>query len=265
MDTETIEENIKREVTKDDWGGDDFGGYHPSEISGCPLKVFLEKMAEVETTISSWLFQGSAVHYYLQEAGILTEALKESGYHPVDLRYEVSTNKELDDDLWITGSCDVLASDDDNLAIFDIKYTSLKVENNPERLYKYFSQLNTYAQMFGADEYALIIINSRSRNLEENIYVLEGEPDEENWDIMKGKARDIHDSLDSYGYGEGERWTADEVHDFGMDTWEDILEFFDNKQIPAYDKECNYCEFEDSCPINNGKVSKGLDSFKGGA
>jgi hypothetical protein len=272
MDTDALEEHIKQVLKENGLREDDHGYYHPSQVTGCPLKVFLDKMTQNETVLNSWLFQGSAVHYYLQNhpspdghEGIITEALHKSGYHAMHTGYEVHTKKDLGDGVTLTGTCDILCQEGDTTTIFDIKYSSLKPEYGHGRVLKYFSQANTYAFMFDADEYGLIFINSKSQKLEDDIYVMDNEPSEDNWDLVKSKARAIHNALENRGYDEGVAWPVPELEQKDVPWWEDLLEMFDRSNIPAYDEECQYCDHSDYCPVKNGKLSSGLDSFRNGS
>lgn len=184
------------------------GQFGPSQVSGCSLKVFLDEMTGNEVTMNSWMFAGTAVHYYLQETDILTEALHEAGYHWINTDYEVTTTYQVNDDVELHGSADVLTSDGEDDVIYDIKFSSLPADSGHGRIYKYFSQANTYAHMFDADGYGLIMINSKSQNLEDNIVILEGEMSEDNWKIVKQKAINIFDALSKHGYYE-----ENDIHD----------------------------------------------------
>lgn len=230
------------------------GKYHPSTITGCPLKAHLDRMAGSETTLNSWLFQGSAVHYYLEETGLMTEALRRAGYSPVYTSYEVHREYKINDDVTITGTCDILTRDGEDEVILDIKYSSLPVDSGHGRIYKYFSQANTYAHMFGADEYGLIMINSKSRNLLDDIHVLDGEMSEENWEIVKQKAINIHEALNAAGFHDDVRWAVNELEDAGKDFWKEVVAHFDKSQIPSYDQECKYCDHAEYCPVEQGKL-----------
>lgn len=231
-----------------------YGEYHPSQVSGCPLKVFLNWMTDDETTLNSWLFQGSAVHYYLQETGLMTEALNDAGYHPVHTSYEVATQKEIGDGITITGKCDIHVGRNGDTTIFDIKYSSLPADSGHGRIYKYMSQANTYAHMFDADAYGLIMINSKSRDLCDDIAVMPGQMSEENWEIVKQKAHSIHEALDEYGWPEGERLPPDLLDNKKNEFWKEMMQFFDKKQCPSYEKECDWCSHSGYCPVKNGKL-----------
>lgn len=265
MNTDKIEASIKQVLKEDSKREDSFGEYHPSEVTGCELKVTLDKMTRNETVLNSWLFQGSAVHYYLEETGLLDEALHKSGYHMLDTEYEVNTKHQIADDIWLTGTCDIMCHDGDAQTIIDIKYSSIPVESGHGRLYKYFSQANTYAFMFGADEYGLLVINSKSRELLNDIHVLEGNPNEENWEKVTAKARAIHQTLKNAGYDEGHVWAVDDLESADLDFWDEVLEEFDTSRIPSYEKECQYCDHASYCPVKQGKLKKGIGSFRNGA
>ena len=265
MDTQKIEDSLKETLARDNNREYYHGEYHPSQVTGCPLKVVLNRMTNHDTVLNSWLFQGSAVHYYLQEKGLMDEALHEAGYHLLDTEYEVTNYKKVDEGIWITGTCDIVCHDGDGLTIFDIKYSSLPAESGHPRLYKYFSQVNTYAYMFGADEYGLMMINSKSQELLDNIAILDGEPNEENWELVKAKTRQIHTSLDDLGYTAGETWMPENLKSKDADFWEEVIDYFSKDQMPAYDGECNYCPHKEYCPIKTGKLNSGLGSFAGGA
>lgn len=236
------------------YGKHKLGEYHPSQVSGCPLKVFLNWMTDNETVLNCWLFQGSAVHYYLQESGIMTEALHDAGYHPLHTSYEVSTQKKIGDGITITGKCDIVCAQDGHTTIFDIKYSSIPPSSGHGRLYKYMSQANTYAHMFGAESYGLIMINSKSRDLLNDIVVMPGTMSEDNWEIVKNKAYAIHNSLKRFDWDSGERWSNSRLESAGSSFWRGVMSEFDEKQIPSYEKECQYCDHSDYCPVKNGKL-----------
>lgn len=266
MEPREIEDNFKEVMQEDNYREFVFGEYHPSEVTGCPLKVVLNKMTEHETILNCYLFQGTAVHYYLQETGLLDEILHESGYHTLDTNYEVSNRKVLGDGVSIVGTTDVLCESEDARTIFDIKYSSATPGRDKGRLTKYFSQTNTYAYMFDADEYGLMIVDSKERdNLpEDGITVLSGEPNDENWELVKSKARSIHSALEDAGYQDGVVWPMPELEEKDIGFWEDVIEPIDRGQVPAYGGECKWCPHADYCPEKNGKFSGGLSSFKGG-
>lgn len=255
-----------------------FGEYHPSDISGCPLKSAIDKMTEGTTELNAYLFQGSAVHYYLQEQrspsgydGIVTEALHNLGCHPLDTNYEVSGSKEIEDGVEITGTCDVFASDGEDNIILDLKYSSVTPSTHHGRLLKYMSQVNCYSHIFDADQQGLVLINHKAGkynsdidSIPEGITAVLGEPSDENWSLVKKKAVAIHNVLETFGYERGERWTADMLEDADLDFWQELFKFLDAGDCPSYDKECNYCDYEDFCPVVNGDVGSGVMSFKGG-
>lgn len=254
MAKEKLQEEIRKVIAETADRPNVYGEYHPSQITGCPLKVFLNWMTDNETTLNNYLFQGLAVHYYLQETGMLTEAMHQAGYHIINTEYEVRQRKKIDDDITIVGRCDVLGERDGNKAIFDIKYSSIPVDSGHGRMFKYFSQANTYSFMFGAEEYGLIMINSRSDDLVSDIYVMDGQKSEENWEKTKKKARQIHEALGVYGWPDGKRWEQGQLEDADKDFWRDVMGFFDSQMVPSYEKECNYCAHKDYCPEYNGKL-----------
>lgn len=262
MDTQKIEDSLGETLAEGNKREDNPEEFHPSEVTGCPLKVSLNKLMGEETILNCYLFQGSAVHHYLQNTGILDEALFKAGYHPVHTEYEVHTKHKVGDDTWLTGTCDILCDNGDATTIFDIKYSSLRPEYNHGRVMKYFSQTNTYAHMFDADEYGLMLINSQERdNLPENgIVVMEGKPVEDNWEITKKKAIEIHNILKEYGYPDDmdQPLTEEEVRGWATGTWEDFLSGFDLSTIPAYEEECKYCPHSEYCPVKNGDVGGGI-------
>jgi len=266
-----LEQSLIDEIRKDNHRPDRDGYYHPSQVTGCPLQVFLDKMTDDQTILTSWLFQGTAVHYWLQESGVLDHALHNSGYHMMDVDYEIRTATEIADGVYLTGQCDIIANDGDKRHIFDIKYSSIRPSSGAGRLYKYFSQANVYSHMFDADEYGLIMVNSRSRDLlgmeddKPDIFVLDGnEPDQENWEMVKQKCLAIEQLLRDVGFYDDERWSEDELEQKGVDWWHEIHSQFEKGTMPAYDKECSYCSHSDYCPIKNGNTKGGLNSFKGG-
>lgn len=254
MNGRKLEESIRDTIVEDGKRSSPDHHFHPSEITGCPLKVHLNKMTRTETILNSWLFQGSAVHYYLQQDGILDEALERAGYHPISIEYEKNIKYIINDDVWVNGTCDILVEDDGERVIYDIKYSSIPVESGHGRLYKYYSQANTYAHMFGADDYGLIMINSRSQNLRQDIHILEGELSEENWEIVKQKALNIREALDAAGFFDGVEWDPNQLKDVDVGFWEEVVAYFDQKQIPSYDKECKYCDHKEYCPDKQGML-----------
>lgn len=268
MDIQQIEENFREVLEEDNYREFTLGEYHPSEVTGCPLKVVLNTMTEYETTMNCYLFQGSAVHHYLQETGILDRILHKSGYHMLETSYEVSNRKEIGDGVSIVGTTDVLCEGEDGMrTIFDIKYSSAKPGRDKGRLVQYFSQTNTYAYMFDADEYGLMIVDSQERdNLpEDGITVLSGEPNEENWQIVKDKARAIHSSLSRAGFQDGVVWPMPDLEDKDIGFWEGLTQEMDRNNIPAYEKECKWCPHSEYCPEKQGKWQNGMSSFKGGS
>lgn len=264
MDDAEIEQSLSQALEEDALRGNEFGEYHPSQVSGCPLKVFFDYMTEAETALNHWLLQGTAVHYWLQETGVLSKALHKAGYHELDTEYEVPTKTRIAPGVYITGTCDILAHDGDNTAIMDIKYSSVNPDTQPKRVFKYFTQVNTYSHMFGADEHALILVNNRSDNIpKDGIQVLSGEPSEDNWEKVKERAIGIHEALNSAGYQDGVRWNHSELEGEIKSFWKDVMEPFPKDSVPTYSKECQYCDHSDICPVEQGKLG-GVGSFKGG-
>lgn len=263
MSAEKLEDTLKEELSKDDHKDPEAGLYFPSEITGCPLKVYLNRMMRIKTEINSYLFQGSAVHFYLQESGILDEALHNAGYHVLDTAYEVSTAMEIADGIRIHGSCDILCQGDESTAIFDIKYSSIPAHTGAGRIYKYYAQANTYAYLFDAHEYGLIMIHSQSHesdNFFDNLTVLPNEKSEDNWEITKSKTKNVHNALINAGYDKGNEWEMDVIADKSVDFWKEIIPQFEKKQMPAYEQECKYCDHKNYCPINQGILSGGLQN-----
>lgn len=266
MNPDEIEQNMADVLVEDSFRADENGKYHPSAASGCSLRLLLDKGTGAETTLNSWLFQGSAVHYYLQESGLMDDMLHRSGYHPVDTKYEVHTEHEIEDGISITGTCDILTTNGENTTIFDIKYSTIKPEYGHGRLMKYFSQLNTYAYMFGADEYALMMIHSKSRDLAgDGISVLTGEPQQDNWELIKNKIISVHRKLEALGWEAGETvWSVSQLEDEPDEFWKELLEGMKTDYMPAYDEECKHCDYSTFCPVKQGKVGKGLSAYKNG-
>lgn len=269
MDTDRVEVSLADELQRRNDRPDEVGKYHPSEITGCPLKVVLNKVTGNETILNCWLFQGSAVHYYLQESGILDNALHEAGYHAIDTQYEVNKEYRINDEVVITGTCDILCNNGDDLTIFDIKYSSVKPSSGRERIYKYFAQVNTYAFMFGADEYALMMINSRSDDLlgaqegsESDINVLPGTPKQDNWDIVQDKAVNIHEALMDSEYEGGAVVQPEEV-EIDSEIMDTIMSQLDEGNIPSYSGECKYCDHKEYCPDYQGETGM-FSSFNSG-
>lgn len=261
MNAERLEEALRNELIKDDHKDPEHGLFFPSEITGCPLKVFLNRMMRIDVEINSFLFQGSAVHFYLQESGILDEALHNAGYHILDSAYEVSTSKEIVDGIRIHGSCDILCEEENATAVFDIKYSSLPADSGAGRIYKYYGQANTYSYLFDADEYGLIMIHSQSgdhKDFIDNIAVLPGEKSEDNWQLQKSKAQNVHSALEQAGYDKKEEWEMDIIQEQDVDFWRKIMDYFNIDNAPAYEQECKYCPHKEYCPVKQGKIGSGL-------
>lgn len=219
-----------------------YGEYHPSAICGDPLGAFLDFMLEEETEYNHYMFSGTAVHHYLQESGLLTDALADAGFNPMFTEYEVGKRYHLEGGGMITGRADCVTGNGDESMVLDIKYTSLKPEYDNGRLIKYMSQVNTYANMFGADEWCLLMIYSKADNVPDEIDYISGETDEENFEIVKEKARSIHEALTAAGYQDGVRWTKEELVNRDRDFWETIMEHFDEDHVPSYDGELKYTD-----------------------
>lgn len=264
MDTDKIEQAMKKVIGRDNYG-DEVGPYfHPSQVTGCPLKVTLDKLTDQSVTLNSWLFQGSAVHHYLQETGMMDEIMLEAGYDIFSSDYEISTQTHIGDGVYLTGKCDILTHGPEGRTVFDIKYSSIPVESGHGRLFKYFSQANVYAHMFDADEYGLMVISSKSQDLLNDINVLSGEKNEDNWEIVKKKTKQIHELLEHENFYDGVRWNEEELSPNNSETWEDMLGVLDKKDIPSYEKECQYCDHKQYCPVKQGTLNSGLDSFRNG-
>lgn len=267
-----LDEVLPDVVARDRYPDKPDNHYSPSQISGCELRVYLDRMLETDVTINSWMFQGSAVHYYLQENDILTEALHRAGYHWVNTNYEVSNVHGIDDDIIINGTADVVARDpEDDTVVYDIKYTSLKPGSTHGRILKYMTQAHIYAQMFDADGYGLIMIHSKAQDLKESMGVMDGKLSDENWEIVQDKVESIHYALKASGYFDGNRWEVEEIETVGVGFWEEVIDHFDANRIPTYSKECNHCEHASYCPVNQGTlaaqkgVNQMIEETKGGA
>lgn len=244
-----------------------YGEYHPSGLSGCPLGVFLDFMTEDETEYNHYMFSGTAVHYYLQESGKLTQALHNAGFNAMYTEYEVQNKHHIGDGAHVIGRVDALADSPEKRVVIDIKYTSLKPQYDNGRLLKYASQVNTYANMFDADEWVLLMIYSKADSVPDEIDYISGETDQENWEITKDKARNIHEALTAAGFHDGVRWSVDELKERGPGFWEEIMEHFDEDRVPAYDGELKYSDRDEwVLPYQDNwredEKSGGLMSFK---
>lgn len=263
MALKDLEDTLADTLRRDSYRDLDHGLYHPSTITGCPLKGFLDRMTENHTELNNYMFQGSAVHYYLQnKPSLLTSALHDAGFHPLGISYEEHTYYDIGDNVTFTGTCDAIAEGPDGTAIVDIKYSSVRPETHQGRLYQYMSQTNTYAHMFGADEYGLLLIyayandnasGNKPKNIPDSILLLPGNKSEDNWNITKAKARQVHSALDNFGYGNDMRWEKSELEAKILDFWEKVMEFIDKDQCPSYEKECDYCDHSEYCPVNQGE------------
>lgn len=255
MPAEEIPEALGERLEEDNFRPRDMGEYHPSTISGCPLKSFLSWMTENRPELNHWMFEGSAVHHYLQERPeLLTQALYDAGYHPLDTGYEISNRTKVGDGIHIVGTCDILTEDDENSIVIDMKYSSVQPGQGRNRIYKYASQVNTYANMFGTDEWALLLIYSRADNIPEELTIISNETDEENYDMIKSKAKTIHSALKHYEFHRQNRWEMSELEKKIDSFWEDVMEHFDKQQCPSYDGECKYCDHKSYCPVYQGKL-----------
>lgn len=263
MDKEKLNQALSGRLSESTYRDKEFGEYHPSTVSGCPVMAVLDRLVGSEFVMNSYTFAGSAVHYYLQETGILTDALYDAGYHPIYTDYEVHTRKKIDDGIYLTGTCDVLCDDGNSTTIFDLKYSSLKPEYAQGRVGKYFSQVNTYAKMFGADEMALWLISSNERdNLPKNgLTILSGEPAEDNWEIVKEKVQQIHATLEKAGYDDGRKLSEEEAKSYEKKDWEELLSEINLDYAPSYDDEHKYCDHEEYCPICNDVFAGGMANF----
>lgn len=255
MSLKAIEDTLSNAIEYNSSRDHPYGEYHSSEISGCPLKTFLDKMVELEQQLNRWLFNGSAVHYYLQNnPNLLDRALSDAGFHPLDTDYEVETHHHLSEDVWLSGRCDIMTHQGGKRSIIDIKYSSIPPHSGHGRIYKYMSQVNTYAHMFNADEYGLLMINSKSNHIPDDIVMLTGEPNEDNWELNKQKAFSIHHALEEYGYPDGTRWEQSDLEERMDSFWEEVMELIDKDNCPSYEKECQYCDHSSYCPVKQGKL-----------
>lgn len=261
MSADKLEDSLVNALQEQSQRNYPFGEYHPSQVTGCPLKVILDQMTDKETIYNSWLMQGSAVHHWLQQTGIMTDALAEAGFHPLNTKYEVGTHHRITDDVYLDGTCDIICNTEGRSFIFDIKYSSIPASSGHGRVYKYMSQANTYAHMFGADEYGLIMISSKSSDLlgmepgnSPDISVMMGEKSPDNWENVKRKARVIHNVLEEAGYDAGERWSKKMLEAADVEFWEEVMENISRQECPSYSKECNYCDHEEYCPVQQGKL-----------
>lgn len=271
MNGEKLAERLGYHIDKGDYHDNEYGEYHPSHISGCPLGAFLDFMTEKETEYNNYMFSGTAVHYYLQESGMLTNALHDAGYHALDTKYEVPKKYDIGGGAHVLGRCDALTSDGDNKVIIDIKYSSIKPEysgggNTTGRLLKYATQANTYAHIFGADEWCLLMIYSRADNIPDEISTISQEYDNENWEMVKSKAHSIHDALTHFGYDSGTRWEKEWLRRQDTDFWEEVMQFFDEDNVPAYSGELKYTDRDEwVMPYRDDwGGGGGLTGFKGG-
>jgi hypothetical protein len=263
MKHEEFEKAATESITKNRYPAKDDGHFGPSQISGCPLRVFLDKMTDTKFEQNSYTFAGSSVHHHLQENGILDEALREAGYHPAFTEYEKTTRYKVKDGVFIHGSCDVIAEDESDTVVYDIKFSSIPADSGAGRIYKYFTQAHTYARIFDADGYGLLMINSKNHDPErfaEGITVLEGKMSDENWEKVKDKTEAIYEALVKAGFYEGEDWTDKDLEEAPDEFWSEVAKTFNLDTIPSYSDECKYCEHSDYCPEQNG-VFGGVQSL----
>lgn len=269
MSYEEVCKNLGDELGDDDYHTRRFGEYHPSHIAGCPLGCFLDFMLEEETEYNNYMFSGTAVHYYLQESGKLTSALQKSGYNQMFTEYEVMNSIHVGKGARILGRCDALVNSPDKSAVIDLKYSSIKPSYNNSRLAKYAVQANTYAHMFGVDEWCLLMIHSKADHIPDEIDFLADEKSEDAWEVVKDKARNIHEALREAGYDDGERWTEERLKSQGREFWENVMEHFDESRVPSYDTELKWSDRDEWVMpyMDDWKEEQstgGLSSFKGG-
>jgi len=255
MEDKKIEDALAERLRENNHRESHHGKYHPSTISGCPLKALLDRMTDKETILNRWLFQGSAVHYYLQEKpGLLRDALHDAGYHSLETDFEVPTIYPVEEGIFITGTCDILTHGHGKRSVIDIKYSSIPPSSGHGRIWKYASQVNTYANMFDCDEWGLMMINSKSDNIPEDITMISQEADEENFELIQDKARNIHSALSRAGWQDGERWDPTELDAKMDETWEMVFDFISTQNCPSYDQECKYCDHKEYCPVKQGET-----------
>jgi hypothetical protein len=269
MRLEALCRALEDEFDSGDYHDNVFGEYHPSSITGCPLGEFLDWMLEEEPDYNHYMFSGTAVHYYLQESGMLTNALNKVGFNPMYTAYEVLNKVDIGDGVKIIGKVDCLATCQDSTIAIDLKYSSLKPGYDSGRIMKYMSQVNTYANMFNCDYWCLLMIYSKADDMTDAVDFIVGETDEENYELVKERARNIHEALDVAGYPSGNRWDKDVLKARGPDFWEKIMRHFNEDHVPAYDGELKYSDrdewvlpYQDDWR-NDGRTS-GFNKFKGG-
>jgi len=272
MDEDRIESAFVNAISghEGDYHDDVFGEYHPSHVSGCPLGAVIDFMTEKEIPTNNYMWNGKTTHYYLQETGILKEALHDAGYHWLDTSFEITNRHKVAPGVHLVGRCDAICYDNETetSAIIDIKYTSLKSHYNSGRLYKYATQVNTYCGMFGADEWGLLMLYSKTDDVESEDFVdmLTNEFNEDNWANAKQKAKNIHSCLDHFGYDDGERWNVDWLKQQDRGFWEEAMEFFNPDNVPFYDGELKYSDRDEwVMPYMtnwDNPSSGGLNSFR---
>lgn len=268
MDQELICNELGKaiETSEGDYHDRVLGEYHPSALSGNPLDEFLDWMTEKQIPLNNHMFNGKCVHYWLQETGVLRQALHNAGFHAIDTEFEVGVKQEIEPGVNIVGRADVVAHDGDEQAVIDIKYSSLKSHYNSGRLYKYATQVNTYAGMLGADKWGLLLIYSKADDVTEEIDMLTNDFNEESWEGVKERAVQVDEALRAAGYQDGNRFTEDKLKKVGREYWEEVMQHFNEEDIPFYDGELKYSDrdewvmpYMDSW---NEDTSTGLSSFK---
>lgn len=268
MDKELICEELGRaiEAAEGDYHDRVFGEYHPSALSGCPLGEFLDWMLDKEIPLNNHMFNGKCVHYWLQETGVLQEALHNAGFHAMDTAFEVGARYEIEPGVNLVGRADVVCNNGDSQMVIDIKYSSLKAHYNSGRLYKYATQVNTYAGMLGADRWGLLLIHSKADNIPESITMLTNEFNEDSWEGVQKRALQVHEALDHAGWPSGNRFDKQELMNVGQGYWEEIMEHFDEEDVPFYDGELKYSDRDEwVMPYQDDwkeDTSTGLASFK---
>jgi len=269
MKLESLCRAVEDEFDSGDYHDNTYGEYHPSSITGCPLGELLDWMLEEEPDYNHYMFSGTAVHYYLQESGLLTRALHNAGFNPMYTSYEVQKKVDVGDGASVVGRADCLANTEQGSVVIDIKYSSLKPGYDSGRIMKYMAQVNTYANMFDCDYWCLLMIYSKADDMTDAGDFIHGKTDEENWKIMQEKTRNIHEALRSAGWPAGNRWDKDELMGLGIGFWEEVMEHFNEDHVPAYDGELKYSDrdewvlpYQDNW--RNGGKETGMSKFKGG-
>lgn len=270
MRHDEMQEAARDVITEDRYPPKKDHRYGPSQVSGCPLRKFLSDMMAIDVRTNSYLFQGSAVHFYMQQNGLLDEIVEQAGYHPGFTEYEVMGEVEVGNNVYIHGSADVITEEkkqdrdhDTDKVVYDMKYSGIPFHSGHGRLFKYLSQAHAYSRIHDADGYGLLMIQSNVGDPDEfveNIGVVEGVMDDENWELMKQKALNIDNALVKSGYYDDNEWDQEEIADMSASFWEEVIEYFDTTHTPAYEKECKYCEHKEYCPVYQGTLG-GLKSL----